>query len=185
MLLFHKPGISQQDGISGWHHSHPFNPFPRRDLTCLCKSRPAASKVQQPPCCSWAPRQLCQLPLGPSPYICPVLATSPLCLSPAREISHQGWDYSRDQPRFPFSPPRNTRNPKPKPFPRPVLTHLPPWHFLKGLSVPWYPRALQKLKSTNSVRPQPCEPLRRDFIFKRKNYGAAPKKKPQVLKSYD
>lgn len=107
-----------------WHHSHPYNPFPRRDLTCLCRSQPAASKVQQPPSRSWAPRQLCQLPLGPSQYICPVLATSPLGLSTAREFSHQGWDDGRDQPRFPFSLPRNTRNSKPKPFPR--LTRLPP-----------------------------------------------------------
>lgn len=62
---------------------------------------------------------------------------------------------------------------------------LSPWHFLKGFSVPWYPGALQKLESTNSVRPQPCEQFHPDFHFKRKNHGTVPKKKPQVLKSYD
>lgn len=123
MLLFNKAGISQQDGISHWHHSHPFNSFPRRDLTCLYKIEPSASEVQQPHCSSWAPRQLCQLPLGPSQYICPVLAMSPLCLSTAQEFSHQTQDCGRDQPRFPFSLPRDS---KPKPFPKAVLTHLPP-----------------------------------------------------------
>lgn len=109
-----------------WHHSQPLNSSPRRDLTRLYRSQPAASKVQQPPSRSWAPRRLCQLPLGPSQYICPVLATSPLCLFTAQEFSHQAWDYGRDQPRFPFSLPRNTRSSKPKPFPRPALTRLPP-----------------------------------------------------------
>lgn len=66
-----------------------------------------------------------------------------------------------------------------------TFTTLSPYYLLKGFSVPWYPSILWKLKSTNSVRPQPCKQFHRDFLFKRENHGVTPKKKPQVLKSYE
>lgn len=91
----------------------PLHSFPRRDLACLYRRRPAVSKVQQARSPSWAPGGLCQFNLVLSQYICPVIATSLLCLSKVQQFSHQGWDYGRDPPRFPLSFPHNTCNSKP------------------------------------------------------------------------